>query len=87
MGIASEDYENDKVKDIDILNKGVVIYDDFDKQVIEKLYQLQGIPVKEVSIGKDLPLNQYFVLRNGNQSVLSFNDPVSGLIRRRNNFV
>ncbi|MCU4154998.1 PhoH family protein [Carboxylicivirga sp. A043] len=81
LGLASEDYENDKVKDIDILDKGVEIHEDFDKALIEALYQHQGIPIDEFPM-KDLPANQYFVLRNGNQSVLAHNDAYSGLIRR-----
>jgi len=81
LGLASEDYENDKVKDIDILDKGVEIHEDFDKALIESLYQHQGIPADEFPM-KDLPANQYFVLRNGNQSVLAHNDAYSGLIRR-----
>ncbi|MCU4176349.1 PhoH family protein [Carboxylicivirga sp. N1Y90] len=82
LGLNSEDYENDKVKDIDVLSHGVAIHEDFDKQLIEALYQHQGIPVTEFPSDEDLPPNQYFVLRNGNQSVLAFNDVASGLIKR-----
>ncbi len=82
LGLKSEDYENDKVKDIDILNHGVKIHEDFDKELIESLYQHQGIPVSQFPDEEDLPPNQYFVLRNGNQSALAFNDAASGLIKR-----
>ncbi len=82
LGVTAEDYENDKVKDIDILYKGVEIHEGFDRALIEALYQHQGIPIDEFPMKDDLPANQYFVLRNGNQSVLAHNDAVSGLIRR-----
>nr|WP_321412516.1 PhoH family protein [uncultured Carboxylicivirga sp.] len=82
LGLKSEDYENDKVKDIDILNNGVEIHEDFDKKMIEALYTHPGIPVSEFPADEDLPPNQYFVLRNGNQSVLAFHDKISGLIKR-----
>jgi len=82
LGLKAEDYESDKVKDIDILNQGVVIHEDFDKVLIEALYTHQGIPVTEFPADEDLPPNQYFVLRNGNQSVLAFHDKASGLIKR-----
>jgi len=82
LGLLSEDYENDKVKNIDILNKGVEIHEDFDKSLIEALYQHQGIPINEFPLKDKLPANQYFVLRNDNQSVLAHNDSASGLIKR-----
>ncbi|MCU4163516.1 PhoH family protein [Carboxylicivirga caseinilyticus] len=82
LGLKSEDYENDKVKDIDILNNGVEIHEDFDKKLIEALYTHPGIPESQFPADEDLPPNQYFVLRNGNQSVLAFHDKVSGLIKR-----
>ncbi len=82
LGLASEDYETDKVKNIDILNKGVKIYEEFDIKAIEDLYQLQGIPRSHFPIQDELPANQYFVLRNGNQSVLAYNDPADELIKR-----
>lgn len=82
LGLLAEDYENDKVKDIDILHKGVEIHEEFDKSLIEALYQHQGIPIDEFPMDENLPANQYFVLRNGNQSVLAHNDAFSNLIRR-----
>ena len=82
LGLIAEDYENDKVKDIDVLDKGVEIHEDFDRALIESLYQHQGIPIDEFPIKEKLPANQYFVLRNGNQSVLAHHDALSGLIRR-----
>jgi len=82
LGLFSEDYENDKVKNIDILDQGVEIHEDFDRSLIESLYQHQGIPMDEFPLKDNLAANQYFVLRNGNQSVLAHNDTVSGLIKR-----
>ena len=82
LGLASEDYETDKVKNIDILNKGVKIYEEFDKKSIEDLYQFQGIPRSQFPIQDDLPANQYFILRNDNQSVLAYNDPADELVKR-----
>lgn len=81
LGLNSEDYETDKVKDIDVLEKGVRIYEDFDPKSIEALYNTDGIPKDEFPI-KDIPANQYFVLRNANKSVLAHYNPFSQLIRR-----
>ncbi|WP_075591144.1 PhoH family protein [Labilibacter marinus] len=81
LGLNSEDYTTDKVKDIDVLDKGVQIHEDFDPKAIEELYQSDGIPEEEFPI-QDLPANQYFVLRNTNKSVLAYFDPFNKLIKR-----
>ena len=82
LGLLSQDYESDKVKDLDILYKGVDIYDDFDAGLISLLYEKKAIPKDEFSIDGDVTANQYFVLRNGNQSILAYFDPFNNLIRR-----
>ncbi len=81
LGLNSEDYETDKVKDIDVLEKGVRIYEDFDPQVIENLYSSEGIAKADFPL-KDMPANQYFVLRNSNKSVLAHYDPFKEMIIR-----
>ncbi len=81
LGLNSEDYETDKVKDIDVLEKGVRIYEEFDAQVIESLYESEGIAKADFPI-KDMPANQYFVLRNSNKSVLAHYDPFKEMIVR-----
>ncbi|MGQ1785094.1 MULTISPECIES: PhoH family protein [unclassified Saccharicrinis] len=81
LGLNSEDYTTDKVKDIDVLDKGVQINDDFDPKVIELLYTSDGVSQEEFPIQK-LPANQYFVLRNASKSVLATFDPFTNLIKR-----
>jgi len=81
LGLNSEDYETDKVKDIDILEKGVRIYEDFDPQVIDSLYSSGGIAKADFPL-HDIPSNQYFVLRNGNKSVLAHYNPFKEMIVR-----
>ncbi len=81
LGLNSEDYETDKVKDIDVLEKGVRIYEDFDPQIIENLYSSDGVAKADFPL-KDIPANQYFVLRNSNKSVLAHYDPFKEMIVR-----
>ncbi|MDG5799137.1 PhoH family protein [Marinilabiliaceae bacterium ANBcel2] len=72
LGLMAEDYESDKVKNIDVLHKGVEIYEDFDLDVIDKLYESGLIDVADFKIDKEsLSSNQYLVLRNGNKGVLA----------------
>ncbi|MCW3787497.1 PhoH family protein [Plebeiibacterium sediminum] len=81
LGLNSEDYETDKVKNIDVLEKGVRIYEEFDAGTIDKLYNSNGIAKNDFPI-QDMPANQYFVLRNANQSVLAKYDPFQEMIVR-----
>ncbi len=81
LGLYSEDYTTDKVKDIDVLDKGVQIHENFDAKSIEDLYNSEGISKDEFPL-KDLPANQFFVLRNESKSVLATYDPFSNLIKR-----
>ena len=82
LGIVAQDYENDKVKDLEILHKGVEIYENFDIKVIEGLYERKALDRKNTSFKEDLPANQYFILRNGNHSVLAYYDPFNDMIMR-----
>ncbi len=81
LGLLSEDYETDKVKNIDVLEKGVQIHEGFDVEVISTLYNSEGVPAEQFPL-KNMPANQYFILRNGTQSVLAWFDSVNGLIKR-----
>jgi len=82
LGIHSQDYESDKVKDLDVLYKGVEIYEDFDQEFIAKLYEKTTVAKDEFPLDVEMPSNQYFVLRNGNQSVLAYYDPFNDTIHR-----
>ncbi len=81
LGVNSEDYETDKVKNIDVLDKGVRIYENFDAKTIELLYSSDGIPKEDFPL-QDLPANQYFVLRNESKSVLAYYNPFAETIAR-----
>jgi PhoH-like ATPase len=83
LGLVSEDYESDKVKNIEILHHGVETFDGFDKNIIEALYKdgqvaRAGFPMTD----EQLPANQYVILKNASQSVLAWFDPVNQAIRR-----
>jgi PhoH-like ATPase len=82
LGIQAEDYETDKVKNIDILEKGVQVYEDFPVEVIEALYERKAIPRKDFPMKEELPANQYFVLKNDSHSVLAHYNPFEEMIIR-----
>ncbi|MFO7524067.1 MAG: PhoH family protein [Ignavibacteriaceae bacterium] len=77
LGIHAEDYSTDRVKSIEELYSGKGIVEDFNDDVMVKLYQ----PPYEVSAvkllkrlnGEALP-NKYYILRNQSRSVLAHLD-------------
>ncbi len=83
LGLQAEDYESDKVKNIDILHQGVEIIEGFDGALIEALYKEVGFPADQFP-PQETPLqaNQYFVLKNASQSVLAWFDAQNQMIKR-----
>ena len=83
LGLKAEDYESDKVKNIEVLHKGVETYDNFNIEAIEKLYKSGTIAQADFPMNlEDGMANHYFILRNSSQSVLAWFDPFSKTIRR-----
>lgn len=82
LGINTEDYETDKVQDIDFINTGVDVYEDFDTAIISELYAKKAIPADDFPLEGGLSGNEYFVLKNGSQSVMAHYDPASELVMR-----
>jgi len=70
LKIQSEDYYNDKVKDIEILNKSVTELDNFDDAIIEKLYNETTVPIELMGLEKTPDANEYFILKSTKGSVL-----------------
>jgi len=58
LGIHSQDYESDKVKDLDVLYKGVEIYEDFDQAFIAKLYENTAVAREEFPLEDDPPCGE-----------------------------
>jgi PhoH-like ATPase len=82
LGIISQDYFTDKVRDIDKLYSGMRLVDDFPKQCIDALYEPHASLVPEEVGLKDLCPHEYLVLRNKKKSVLGHYNPALHLIQR-----
>lgn len=83
LGIMSQDYENDKVQNIDDINKGVDVVEDASKDAISKLYQqFEGVAAKEFGIKRNITAHQYFIFKNDNVSALAHYDPFNKAINR-----
>lgn len=83
LGLLSEDYESDKVKNIEILHHGVETFTGFDKKIIETLYKEGEVSKTDFPMtDEQLPANQYMILKNTSQSVLAWFAPTTQSIRR-----
>jgi PhoH-like ATPase len=81
LGILSQDYESDKVANLESLHKAIDIYDDFDDNFITRLYdEPEGVPVEYFALNP-LP-HQYYILKNNKASVLAHYDPFKKVIDR-----
>lgn len=84
LGLLAEDYKTDQVEDLDFaINRSVKEIDHFDTDLINKIYEnANGVEVEKVFPGKTIKGNNYYVLRNGNASVLACYDPLKRVVRK-----
>lgn len=84
LGLLAEDYKTDQVEDLDFaINRSVREIDNFDTNLINSIYEnAGGIEISKVFPGQEIKGNNYYVLKNGNASVLACYDPVKRMIRK-----
>jgi len=83
IGIMAQDYENDKVENIDALYQGITVLENVQTKLINKLYEdYEGVPVKEFKFPEEPMAHQYFIMKNGKSSALAHYDPVNKVINR-----
>jgi PhoH-like ATPase len=83
LGIIAQDYENDKVADIDDLYKGIKTIEGVDQTLISKLYELpEGVISSEFSLEADMNGHQFFILKNNGSSALAHFNPVNKMLNR-----
>lgn len=85
IGVLSEDYTTDRIGSIDELYSGKGVIEDFDDELLNKIYTLPfQIPAAEV-IKKDkgeVHPNKFYVVRNKSRSVLGHLTPTKEFIER-----
>jgi PhoH-like ATPase len=83
LGIIAQDYENDKVANIDDLYKGISVMDGVDQGLISKLYERpDGINSDEFNLQKDLKGHQFYIIKNNGSSALGHYNPASKMLTR-----
>jgi PhoH-like ATPase len=83
LGIIAQDYENDKVANIDDLYKGIKILEGVNQELISKLYEVpEGVNAGEFSLEATLKGHQFFILKNNGSSALAHYNPVNKMLNR-----
>ncbi|HOP00022.1 MAG TPA: PhoH family protein [Bacteroidales bacterium] len=83
LGIKAQDYENDKVANIDDLYKGITVMEGVDHDLINKLYEFpDGVIADDFKIEADLKGHQFFIMKNSGASALAHFNPVNRVLNR-----
>jgi PhoH-like ATPase len=73
LGLAAEDYESDKVQDVSLFNRNIVLMDKLDSNLVSGLYsEPDGLPASDFKFPQHPYPNQYYILKNGTTSALAY---------------
>jgi PhoH-like ATPase len=82
LNLIAEDYETGKIKHVDELYTGRTIIDKVSVDAIDAIYEQGGVAI-EATHKKSKPVaNHYFILKNGQKSVLATFDAEASQLRR-----
>ncbi|MEW5843116.1 MAG: PhoH family protein [Bacteroidota bacterium] len=85
LGIPAEDYTTDRVTNVEELYSGKATVEDFDDDILQKLYQPPfEVPSKQIirKMKSEAVPNKYFIMRNSNRSVLACLDQETEKFKR-----
>jgi len=83
LGILAQDYETDKVTNLDDLYHELTILEKVDTALISKLYEIrEGLPVEEFALPNPPFAHEYFIMKSQKSSVLTHFDPLQNQINR-----
>ncbi|HYX08999.1 MAG TPA: PhoH family protein [Bacteroidales bacterium] len=83
IGMLAQDYENDKVRDIDELHKVIITHEDVNNDLIANLYDNnEGVPFDGFGFAEEPIAHQYYILKSNKASALGHYDPVNKIINR-----
>lgn len=81
LGLPAEDYLTGKVDDATTSYTGHSLVEGVSSILIDRLFEEQQIPVE--MFFDELPIsNQYFILRNGNKSILAYYNPRTQMVQQ-----
>lgn len=76
IGLLSQDYKTDQVKDPATLYTGKTILENVDENLINAMYRDPfEIEPEQLQLGRDLRPHEYLIMKSGKKSALAFYDP------------
>ncbi len=85
IGILAEDYNNDKVINVDVFENAQKVYQDIDPLLIDRIYSTHGgVDISELPFKDELSPNECFVLKSDRSTVLARYNPFTQTICRVN---
>lgn len=81
LGIAAEDFETGKIKNVDDLYTGTALLENVSSEVIDRMYRDGYCLYSDLEIEKPVP-HQYFILKSGRNSILGYYNPIEDQIER-----
>ncbi|MDA3882799.1 MAG: PhoH family protein [Bacteroidales bacterium] len=84
IGVVSEDYENDKLQDLNRIEEGIPVVENVDSALVSKLYSKKGsISLTPEEVGIPHPKSHdYFILKSDKSSVICYYNPYEKVITR-----
>lgn len=83
LGFMAQDYENDKVADINELYKEISVIDNANTDSINKLYEEpEGVPASSFNITDNEKGHKYYIVKNSSVSALAHYNPVTKIVNR-----
>jgi PhoH-like ATPase len=83
IGIMSQDYESDKVANIEDFGKNVITLDNVKDDLIKKMYnEYEGMPASEFDFENPPQPHQYFILKSNKASAIAHYDPYNDMMTR-----
>ena len=82
LNLTAEDYTTGKVQNVSSLYTGKSTHPKVDSEIIDQIYETQGVELDSVLPKIKLKANQFLILKNGKKSVLAYNNAIDNLIQR-----
>lgn len=83
IGVEAQDYQNDKVQNLDDLKRGIHVFENIDDTLIAKLYESKsGIAATEFDIDFKKSCHAYFVLKSDRSSIIAYFNPLNKIVSR-----
>ena len=81
LGLASEDYESDKVIDVDIIEGNLKTIEGVESEVLREIFN-KGFVENVDILGQYKENNGYYILKNGKSSSLAYYNPFQNRVER-----